>query len=246
MSQFTILRCTEGTSDKVWIARNSSTNGHYDCWYGPTSAARTGALTARTCKGDLYKKSREKYRKGYEDWSDMDFDEASGRVIAASASISEPDLTLPSRFWYRLDTRLHPIEKAQQLVVGISDSLFNHEDVDIQHFAQEFESLSVVEQILGGKEAGGSEYEEGVLGLFLVFALQRKLNAQVSDDSNAALPTRFADLEPYIHQCWHWEGLSIESDTAIVKELAMTFGCLDRPAGASLEQRRKIARSVSF
>jgi len=245
MSAFEILRCTEGTSDKVWIARDSATRGHYDCWYGPTKAALEGNLTARTCKGNLYNKLREKQRKGYLFWKGKAFDEATGCVYN-SAQSSPPEPDLPPRFWYRIDTRLFSIEEARQLVVEISNNLTGHEDCDIKPFAQEFESLSVVQQIRDGKESGGSEYSEGVLGLFFVSTLKRRLNAQVVDDSNDALPTRYSELEAYIQWCWHWKDMSYESDKAVVKELAMTFGCLDRPAGATLEQRRKIARSVSF
>jgi len=245
MSAFEILRCTEGTSDKVWIARDSAISGHYDCWYGPTKAAFDGSLTARVCKGNLYNKLREKTRKGYKDWTGMAFDEATGCITQAQSTVT-PEPVLPPRFWYRIDTRLFSVQEAQQLVVEMSENLKRHENRDIQAFAEEFESLSVVQQIRDGKEAGGSEYSEGVLGLFFVHALHRRINAQVCDDSNAALPRRFGDLDAHIQQCWHWTGLSMVGDKALIKELAMTFGCLDRPAGATLEQRRKIARSVSF
>jgi len=246
MSHYTIMRCTENGSDKLWVCAEKGTQ--HQAWWGESkfSAGVSGSLQTKVCSGYGWKKAQTKVRKGYVELPGATFDEATRQVRLGSSqtqSAAQAVNDIPPAFSYRIDMKHKNFAEIQAYIAECSEALEQSPE-SITRFAEAFDQLSVVRQITEQQSAGMQPYSETLLGAILLFGLRRRFGVLVANDDNSLLSERFSDFID--HEVKHF----IEAATPLnphevtlseIKPLAIALGAIDPPVDFSAIQSEKPA-----
>lgn len=247
MSHYTIMRCTENGSDKLWVCAEKGSN--HRAWWGRSLFSAAGVsspLQTKECSGSGWKKAQTKVREGYVELPGATFDEATRQVRLGSSqtqSAAQAVSDIPPAFSYRFDMKHSSIEEIQAYIAECSEALAASPD-SINRFAEAFDQLSVVRQIAEHQSAGLQPYSETLLGALLLFGLRRRFGVLVANEDNSLLSERFSDFVDTEVKHFLEEAIPYETNEVLeseIKPLAIALGAIDPPVDFSAIQSEKPA-----
>ena len=239
-----VYRYQNDSSDKIWaIDTAPNVDGTHTAWWG-----RYGSkLQSKCLPADPYfwERISSKENKGYVAIPDVTVDPDSCELTSLSETVSSNDM--PSTLWYRISKQVS-IDQVREFLDTTVTNLAQ-EDSDA---ANKLVELDVFKSLYKGNLNGGAEYQEGPMGILLLFALRRRFDCystyrdaiQLADDNINVIPESFDDIGSYIEESMiasvsvaalEWQATSSDKLDA-VKQLAIAMGCIEAPINLAVIQ----------
>lgn len=237
-----VYRYQDDSSDKIWaIDSTPNADGTHTVWWGKYGSK----LQSKCLPADPYhwKRIDSKVNKGYVAMPDVTVDPDSCELTSLSETASSNEM--PSTLWYRISKQVS-IDQVREFLDTTVTNLAQ-EDPDA---ANKLVELDVYKSLYMGNLSDGAEYQEGPMGILLLFALRRHFLSegdaavQLADDSINEFPESFDDIGSYIEESMiasvnvaalEWQITSSDKLDA-VKQLAIAMGCIEAPINLAVIQ----------